>query len=106
VAAVALAAAARAGGPDGALLWNLNIGRYGLEIQNLTDEVSQRGDELVGVDRSACDEIVGGVGGKTHLVFGTQEDDVREGRLDCISDAPRSIETVTWALIQDVAQMS
>ena len=50
--------------------------RNGGEVQSLADEVAQGDDKFGGVDYAPFDHIQCGLLGQTHLLFGTQQDDV------------------------------
>ena len=78
-------------GPCRALPRNGKSGRDRRQVQHAADEVAQRQHQLGGVDRAPFGQLGGGAGGQLHLFVGTEQQDVRQRRLDRIADASRPV---------------
>jgi hypothetical protein len=66
------------GDPRGSLTRYCEPSWDGGEVQRLPNEVAERDDKLCGLDIAAGNELARGVRGETHLLFGTEQNDVRK----------------------------
>jgi hypothetical protein len=60
-------------------------------VQRLPNEVAERDDKLRGLDIASGNELARGVRGETHVLFGTEQNDVRKRRLDRVANPPRTV---------------
>ncbi len=85
------AAGASCAGSGGALHRYGEVRRDRVEVEGLADEVAERDDEVVGVDRVSGDQLARGALGEAHLLLGAEQDDVRQRRLDGVADLPGAL---------------
>jgi hypothetical protein len=81
--------------PRGTLTRDSKSRWNGREVERLTNEITERDDKFRSLDRPAGDELACGAGGELDLLFGSQQDDVRERGFDGVADAPCAVAEPT-----------
>ena len=69
----------------GSLIRQHDVGGNRIEVKRVTNEISQRDDEIVGMYPTALDEFARGIRREPYLIFGTEQDDVRQRSLDGVA---------------------